>query len=290
MRINGSTKVYGVIGNPISHSLSPMMQNLYLERTGLDGVYAAFRVEEEQLGAMISGAAAMHLAGINVTVPHKQKVMDYLKEIDASAKAIGAVNTLVPIKGGFKGYNTDAEGLKRAIQEAGIRIRGQNCILLGAGGAAKAAAYVLAREGAKIIYVLNRSRERAELLAEEINRLFDRKVMIALALTEHDQIPLDAYLAVQTTSAGMYPNVDQAPIEDPAFYQKVRTAVDIVYTPAETRFMKYVKAAGGKAVGGLDMLIYQGLIAFELWNPGVSVDTETIETAKKQMRQLLEGN
>ncbi|MBT9776301.1 shikimate dehydrogenase [Clostridium sp. MCC353] len=288
--INGKTKVCGVIANPVEHSMSPAMQNLYAERTGVDFAYLPFRVEEKELEAAVKGAYALNLVGLNVTVPHKQAVMKYLSEIDEDAAAIGAVNTLVRMEGGFKGYNTDAAGLLRAMKKAGISVNGEECILIGAGGAAKAAAYLLAKEGASVIYVLNRSVERAVELAGYINGLNGRKVMIPLAITDYNKIPAGSYVAVQSTSVGMYPNVDGAPVEDEAFYKKIHTGIDIVYTPMETKFMKYVKAAGGKAVNGLDMLLYQGIIAYELWNPDAPVDEDTACEAKKLMMNLLRQN
>ena len=288
--INGKTKVCGVIANPVEHSMSPAMHNLYAERTGVDLAYLPFRVEEKELEAAVKGAYALNLAGLNVTVPHKQAVMKYLVEIDADAAAIGAVNTLVRTEGGFKGYNTDAAGLLRAMKKAGVSVKGEDCILIGAGGAAKAAAYLLAKEGANVIYVLNRSVERAEKLAGYINGLNGRKVMIPLAISDYGKIPAGSYVAVQSTSVGMYPNVDAAPVEDGEFYKKIHTGIDIVYTPMETKFMKYVKEAGGKAVNGLDMLLYQGIIAYELWNPDAPVDEDTACEAKTLMMNLLGQN
>lgn len=285
--INGKTNVCGVIANPVEHSMSPAMQNLYAKRTGVDFAYLPFKVKEEELEAAIKGAYALNLVGLNVTVPHKQAVMKYLVEIDKDAAAIGAVNTLVRTEGGYKGYNTDAAGLLRAMKQSDISIKGEDCILIGAGGAAKAAAYLLAKEGANVIYVLNRSAERAEELAGYINRLSGRTVMIPMAITDYGRIPDGSYLAVQSTSVGMHPNVDAAPIEDREFYQKIHTGLDIIYTPMETKFMKYVKEAGGKAVNGLDMLLYQGIIAYELWNPDALVDEDTAREAKALMMERL---
>ena len=237
----------------------------------------------------VKGAYALNFTGMNVTVPHKQEVMKYLVDIDEDAKAIGAVNTLVRTDGGYKGYNTDAAGLKRAMTEAGIEIRDRTCILFGAGGAARAAACVLAKEGASVIYVLNRSLEKAEALSEIVNDRFGRRVMLPMALDDYGRLECSSCLAVQTTSVGMHPNVDHAPVEDAEFYKKIDTAVDIVYTPMETKFMKYVRAAGGKAVGGLDMLIYQGVIAYELWNPETVFTREMIDGARVLMREELEA-
>lgn len=287
--ISGKSKVCGVMAYPVEHSMSPLMHNYYSEKTGTDLVYVPFKVEPGRVEEAVKGAYALNFTGMNVTVPHKQEVMKYLVDIDEDAKAIGAVNTLVRTDGGYKGYNTDAAGLKRAMTEAGIEIRDCTCILFGAGGAARAAACVLAKEGASVIYVLNRSLEKAEALSEIVNERFGRRIMLPMALDDYGKLECSSCLAVQTTSVGMHPNVDHAPVEDAEFYKKIDTAVDIVYTPMETKFMKYVRAAGGKAVGGLDMLIYQGVIAYELWNPETVFTREMIDGARVLMREELEA-
>lgn len=289
MRISGKGKVCGIMANPVEHSMSPLMQNFYAERTGVDFAYVPFKVQDEDVEAAVKGAYALNLTGMNVTVPHKQHVMPYLKEIDEDARAIGAVNTLVRQVGGFKGYNTDAAGLLRAMAEENITAGGWDCILIGAGGAAKAAAYVLAKEGARVIYVLNRNRDRAKELAEEINSRFGKKIMADMALEDYKKLPRTTYLAVQCTSVGMYPRSDRAPIDDPDFYEMIHTGVDIIYTPMETCFMQYVKAAGGKTMNGLTMLLYQGIEAFEKWNPGITVGKDVIEEAKELMIAQLKG-
>ncbi|MEG1575560.1 MAG: shikimate dehydrogenase, partial [Clostridium sp.] len=168
MITDGKTQVCGIIANPVEHSMSPLLQNLYAERTGINVRYVPFKVEESDVKAAIKGAFALNIRGLNVTVPHKQRVMPYLTEIDEEAEAVGAVNTLVRTETGYKGYNTDVQGLLRTVSEAGIKLLGRNCILIGAGGAAKAAAYMMAKEGATSIYLLNRSVSKAEDLATYI--------------------------------------------------------------------------------------------------------------------------
>ena len=287
--MNGKTRVCGVIGCPVEHSMSPQMHNFYADRTGLNLAYVPFRVEPQAVGDAVKGAYALNLLGLNVTVPHKQRVMEYLVEIDEDARAIGAVNTLVRMEGGYKGYNTDAAGLKRAMDRAGIAIRGQRCLLLGAGGAAKAAAYLLAREGADEVFLLNRNLERAAQLADCVNGLTGRDVIRPMALADYGRLPGTGrdFLCIQSTSVGMHPHVEDVIIDNPRFYEMIHTGVDIVYTPARTRFMKMVEEAGGRAVNGLDMLIYQGVIAYELWNPQVKVDSAAIETAKQMIEDYL---
>lgn len=286
--ISGKAKVCGIMAYPVEHSLSPAMHNFYAGQMGIDFAYVPFKVPKESVEAAVRGAYALNLTGMNVTVPHKQRVIPCLKELDEAAEAIGAVNTLVRVEGGYKGYNTDAPGLLRSMTEAGMDIEGKDCLLIGAGGAAKAAAFVLGSQRAASVMILNRSPERARSLAEEMNRRFGREFMTAMALADYRKVPDRPYLAIQTTSVGMHPDVDRAPVEDKAFYKNIRNAVEIIYTPAKTRFMSLVEEAGGRAVNGLDMLIYQGIQAFELWNPDRKVPDEVISRARQMMRKELE--
>lgn len=287
--ITGHAMVCGVIGNPVGHSLSPLMHNYYGQALGLDYLYVPCHVENDQVGQAVAGAFSLGFTGLNVTVPHKQRVMPYLIDLDDSAQSIGAVNTLVRCENGYKGYNTDADGLGRAMTEHGMKIGGRHCILLGAGGAAKAAAYLLMREKAETVTILNRSIEKAQILADEMNKKAGKTLMRALPLEQWRQLEGDSYLAVQTTSVGMHPNEGRAVIEDLSFYEKISQAVDAVYMPSKTRFMEYVEAAGGQAVNGLDMLIYQGIAAFELWNPQVKVPKEVVEKVRQMMEEQLHG-
>ena len=287
--IDGKTRVCGIMANPVEHSYSPMMQNFFAGATGVNLAYVPLKVESGMVEEAVKGAYAMNLLGMNVTVPYKQQVMPFLKEIDEGAAAIGAVNTLVRMEGGYKGYNTDAPGLYRAMAEEGISIEGEECILLGAGGAGKAAAYTLGVHGAKRVYLLNRNRERAVSLAEEMNGKFGREVFFPMGLEEYGNIPEGSYLCIQSTSVGMAPKTEEAPIEDETFYRKIHTGFDIVYTPFETRFMKLVKQAGGRAYNGLSMLIYQGVIANELWNPAVKVSPAAVKEIRCRMEEKLAG-
>lgn len=288
--ISGKAMVCGVIGNPVGHSLSPLMHNYFAEALNLDYIYVPCNVPDEEVGTAVKGIYSLGFQGINVTVPHKQRVMEHLSEISDAARSIGAVNTLVRTEGGYKGYNTDADGLYRAISSQGIDVKGQDCLMIGAGGAAKAVAYMLMSHGAASVVVLNRTVEKAQALADQLNRQFGRETIKAMELSSWDKLEKDSYLAIQTTSVGMYPKTDAAPIEDQEFYKKIHMAVDIIYTPARTKFMEYVEKAGGRAINGLDMLIYQGIIAFELWNPQVHVPDEVVrEVRQRMLAQLAKG-
>ena len=285
MQINGLTKTCGVIGNPVEHTLSPIIHNHLAELTGVNMVYVPFRVEEALLGDAVTGAHGLGIQGLNVTVPHKEKVIPYLKEIDGLAKKIGAVNTLVSCEAGYKGYNTDMPGLYRAMLSDGIRVDGEQVLILGAGGVARAVAVMLADKADKI-YILNRTYEKAVTIADEVNGYAGRDVAEAMELTGYDKLPQRKYLAVQATNIGMYPHTSEAVITDKAFYEKIHTAYDLIYNPGETRFMKLVREAGGKAYNGLKMLLYQGIIAYELWND-ISVSDVQAEEIYEKLKEKL---
>ena len=271
--------------------MSPLMHNFYARRTGKDLVYVPFHVNRGTVEMAVKGAFALNIQGINVTVPHKQDVMKCLEAIDEDALAIGAVNTLVRTEHGYKGYNTDGAGLKRVMDEAGISLQEKNVSAEG-GRRRRSCLYPLKVRKA-VVYILNRSLEKAAALADYINGLAGREVLIPLKLEEYGQIPQNekGYLAVQSTSVGMHPHTEDVIIEDNGLFMfGIHTAVDIVYTPSCTKFMKMVQETGGKAINGLDMLLYQGLIAYELWNPDVKVDKDTIDTVREMILDHLHGN
>ena len=270
MKIDGRTRTCGLIGNPVEHTLSPIIHNTLAEMFGHNLVYVPFPVETGRLGAAVEGAAALQLLGLNVTVPYKSEVIPFLQEVDPLAAAIGAVNTLVSINGGYKGYNTDMEGLYRAMETEGIRIDGEEILLLGAGGVSRAVAYLCAVKGAERVYLLNRTLDKAERVAKEVNDAAGRQVIVPMALSAYNSLPDKRFLAIQGTSVGMYPNVSDVLIREDDFYNRIHTGFDLIYTPWETTFMKGVKEHGGYACNGLKMLLYQGIIAYELWN-GVEV-------------------
>lgn len=286
MEINGRTRTCGLIGNPVEHTLSPVIHNTLAQRFGHNLVYVPFPVEPGRLGEAVAGASALKLLGLNVTVPYKGEVIPFLREVDALAAAIGAVNTLVTVPGGFKGYNTDMEGLYRAMMTEDIQITDEEIILLGAGGASRAVAYLCAVKGAKKVYLLNRTEEKAQKVAEEVNRSVKRQVIFPMALSDFGSLPDRKFLAIQGTSVGLAPYVNDVVIDDAKFYEKVHTGFDLIYSPWETKFMKLVKENGGHAYNGLKMLLYQGIIAYELWNK-VKVSKEDADVIYGKLRECL---
>lgn len=285
MKTNGRTRTCGLIGNPVEHTLSPVIHNTLAEIFSHNLIYVPFCVETERVEEAVKGAYALNLLGCNVTVPYKSAVIPYLKEIDPMAEKIGAVNTLVRTEDGFKGYNTDLPGLYRAMVSDGVKIEGEQVLVLGAGGVARAAAMLMAEKGAKRIVIINRTIEKAEALAAEIANYYPEVILEAAGLNDLSGFTeKHAYLAIQATNIGMYPKCDETLIDNPEFYESIHTGYDMIFNPADTRFMQLVKQSGGKAYNGLKMLLYQGIIAYELWNE-VQVSDTCAEKIYEKMRQ-----
>jgi len=281
--IDGHTRTCGLIGNPVEHTLSPLIHNTLAKQLNHNLVYVPFHVEEGQVHQAVDGAFALNILGLNVTVPYKSQVMDSLVQIDDLAQKIGAVNTLVRCEKGYKGYNTDMPGLYRALASEKIKLEGQEVILLGAGGAARAVAFMCASKNVKRVYLLNRSVEKAKAVADEVNAKSGRECIYPMALENYNELPDQKFLAIQATSVGLHPNVEHAVIEDQAFYQRIHTGYDLIYKPRDTRFMQLVRENGGCAFHGLKMLLYQGIIAYELWN-----DVSVSESMAAQVYKALE--
>lgn len=283
---DGHTRTCGLIGSPVAHTQSPMIQNHMAQTTGQNLVYLPFPVAHGDLGAAVHGALAMDFLGLNVTVPYKSDVIAFLAEIDPLAERIGAVNTLVRCEGGFKGYNTDMPGLYRAMQQEGVEIAGRTVVILGAGGVARAVAVMLLDRGAEGVYILNRTVDKAAAVAEEVNQMAGRPFAKAYALTDYERIPGENWLVIQATSVGMHPHVEDVVIEDSAFYRHVEIGYDLIFNPGVTRFMRLTKEAGGRIYNGARMLVYQGIIAFELWT-GTSIGQEMADELCEMMAQAL---
>ncbi|MGN0325206.1 MAG: shikimate dehydrogenase [Lachnospiraceae bacterium] len=293
--IDGTTKLLGLLGNPVEHSVSPVLHGTLASMHQDNYAYLAFKVEEERLGDAVNGAFALGAAGLNVTVPYKKAVMQYLCEIDKKAEVIGAVNTLVRTETGYKGYNTDMPGLFRAMNYDGITLDGKNVVVIGAGGVANAVLGMLFEAKVKSILVLNRTKERAEVLVERFKAAYkDADILVRTASYDEDYLSImdemnpseGGWIAIQATSVGMSPVIEAAAIENTAFYRKVETGYDLIFNPYETKFMRLVKEQGGKSFNGLRMLLFQGIYAYELWN-GISIPDEWAEPVLDQMKEAM---
>lgn len=255
MTIDGRTRVAGIIGWPVEHSLSPAMHNAAFRELGLNWIYAAFPVDPERVGEAVRGLAAAGCAGLNVTIPHKQAVIAHCSQVSDAVAAIGAANTLVPDgAGGFRADNTDAAGFLRALDEqAPLDVAGRDALVIGAGGAARAVVFALRSRGARV-RVANRTPARAAELGDPVP-------FVAQAL---ETVAAQSALVVNTTSLGLHG--DQVPPELPlAGLGRHQVVADIVYRPGGTPWLAAVAARGARTVDGLGMLLHQGAAAFEQW-------------------------
>ena len=277
MTISGKTKVCGVIGDPIGHTLSPVIHNAAFNHLKLDFVFLAFEVKADDLEFAINGMQGLGIRGLNVTMPHKIAITRYLDEADSTVKFLGSANTILNDDGKLSGFNTDGVGALQALRENGVNPTGKNVVLLGAGGAAKAIAYSLSKE-AETLYILNRTPEKAAVLADALNRMSSNKVVGNLLSPSTIQASLqNADVLINTTSVGMYPAVGNSLVA-PQWLKPNLTVMDAVYNPVETKLAKDAKAAGAKVISGIEMLIYQGAASFNIWT-GHTAPVEVMQTA-----------
>ncbi|MDQ0416207.1 shikimate dehydrogenase [Croceifilum oryzae] len=252
----------GLIGDPVGHSRSPQMMRAAFAHMGLDASYEAITVSKEALYLDLGQDPVGDWDGFNVTIPHKIGIMDLVDDLDESARTIGAVNTVVVRDRKRIGYNTDGVGYLRSLeQETGISVDGQSVVILGAGGAARAVATILAKEGVSQIQILNRTHSRAEELASRLGRWTTAK---ACSLEDGKKAISQATLLINTTSIGMYPNVDQLPIPEEWISPHLLVS-DLIYNPKETLLIQKARQKGCEVHYGLGMLVHQAAYALELW-------------------------
>jgi len=283
MDISGKTKICGLIGDPVEHTMSPAMHNAAYQKLGLDYIYLPFRVKPEQLAQAVDGLRALNVRGFNVTIPHKVSVIPLLDGLDPLAEKIGAVNTVVNNDGELRGYNTDSAGFLKALLENGIEPEGKKIVVLGAGGASRAITYALAGKGAQLT-VLNRQLELdwAEDIARLIHKDLDKEVMV-MELGRLAEALEGADILVNATSVGMSPAVEESPV--PAQLLRPGLVVfDIVYNPIITRLLRDAGLAGARTIGGVDMLAWQGALAFEKWTG----QTAPVDLMRQEAVKILE--
>ena len=272
--VNGKTKVLGVIGDPIEHTFSPAMHNAGLKALDLNYIYLPFHVKADGLSNAIEGAKSLGIEGLNVTIPHKRQVIGCLDEVDPIANMIGAVNTIKFIYGDngeilTKGYNTDAYGCLRAIEEK-ASVKDKKITIAGAGGASRAIAFQMANSNIKELSILNRNFKKAQSLADDIKNSLNELDKGDLNINAYEMGSLKTELDssdifIDTTPIGMYPHVDDKAIASADMMHEDLVVNDIVYTPMETSLIKEAKKANAQVVYGYKMLLYQGIRSFEIW-------------------------
>jgi shikimate dehydrogenase len=276
MIIDQKTELYGVVGNPIGHSLSPTMHNAAFSASGKNAVYLGF--ETRDIDGCIRGIRALGIRGVSVTIPHKSAVISLLDEVDGLAKRIGAVNTVANSEGHLVGYNTDAVGALKAL-EGKIELPGKTCLIIGAGGAARAIGFILRDHGVHLT-ISNRSTGRGENLARSLGCSF---------VPLREVVDIQADLLIQATPVGMYPHEDQCIISRHVLKEGM-VVMDIIYNRLETGLMKIAKARGCLAINGLGMFIHQGAEQFRLWT-GLDAPLRAMTRAvEKALGGINEGN
>lgn len=279
-------KVVGLIGYPLGHSVSPAMHNAAFREMGLDYEYVPFEINPSELSEAVNGFRALHIAGFNVTVPHKETIVPLLNEVTELARIIGAVNTVENQDGRLIGYNTDGPGFIESLSEdCGFKVKGKNAVILGGGGASRAVAVMLAETGVKSIVITDVFEDKGETLAQYINSYFEVNCLFAkpdspalLKAIEKCQ------LLVNATPIGTHPKVNDSPLPDKVKLNKAALVYDLVYNPAETKLLKTAKAAGCKTCSGLGMLVRQGALAFALFT-GEEPPFETMwDAARRSLR------
>jgi len=264
LMIKGTTKIFGVIGFPIEHTVSPAIHNAAFAALRLDCIYLPFAVRPENLGRAIAGLSSLGIIGINVTIPHKETVIAYLDEVSEEARRIGAVNTVVIKRGKLIGYNTDGKGFVQALKEEGkINIQGKRIVIFGAGGAGRAVAVQSGLEGAGELIIFDKEEERAKRLATDIRKDIPQ---LCTRVVSRDEIKSNlnkADILINATPVGM--NAGDKLIINPEWLLPRTLVFDLVYNPQETRLIQASRERGCSVVGGLGMLIHQGALSFELW-------------------------
>jgi shikimate dehydrogenase len=280
--ISGSTRLYGIIGHPVEHSLSPLMQTYAFQYHGLNSLYVPFPVAPARLTQAVTGAVALGIHGFNVTIPHKEHILSILDDLSEEAQFVGAVNTVDIREGRTIGYNTDGSGFLQPLQARNIPWLDTTVCILGAGGAARAITMALLQQGCPSLTVVNRTPERGERLVDALRAQFPHGNIHFRPLSQAAQAARASTLVVNATAVGLH---DDAPplLPDTSFHAK-QIVYDIVYRPLYSTLLRTAQHCGATVVPGIDMLIGQGAEAFRLWTG----HTFPVESVRRLLQPLIE--
>jgi shikimate dehydrogenase len=277
-QIDSDTLLYCIFGNPVRHSLSPVIHNLSFKNKEINAVYLAF--EPESIGDSIKAMRSLGISGASVTIPFKVDAMNYLDELDPLAENIGSINTIHNIRGKLKGYNTDGYGAVTSLRENGVTIEGSGFLIIGNGGSARSIGFTLLQEGGKVV-LAGRNRDRIEALRDDLKKTAPEVESVLLDDLDTAIMKNNAVI-INTTPIGMHPDTDSLPLREDLI-RKEHTVFDIVYSPENTRLLETASVKGCRTVRGLDMLINQGVKQFEIWTG----ETAPVELIKKELKKLL---
>lgn len=287
-----NTKIIGIIGHPIKHSFSPYLHNKAFEKSNLDYVYLPFNVPGQNLGAALKGMVALGIQGFNVTLPHKEKIIDFLSDVSEEAGVIGAVNTIVNENGILHGFNTDVHGVMETLNPYKDDIAGQEISVIGAGGAARSVIYTLIRHyKVRRINIINRTLQTAESLKD-----YFQSKMLFNAIKTYELLPPDltrifrkSKLIINSTSIGMFPEIDDSATTIAKSFKEGQIVFDVVYNPVKTRFLKLAEEQGATTLSGLTMFIEQGVKSFELWTGEPFPRENFLDEIKKELAEFVEN-
>lgn len=276
--VDHNTKIVGIIGHPIKHSFSPMMHNLTFQNQKLNFIYLPFDVPTSHLNEALKCMRVLGIKGFNVTLPHKEKIIQYMDHVSEEASTVGAVNTVVNEGNQLFGYNTDINGIVETLNPYLDRITKSTVSVIGAGGAARSVIYALIRNfKVEKINLINRTLERSDSIKDyfKAKMHFDEISNYELMAKENVEIFQSSNLIINTTSIGMLPNVDDTPTDFDAAFNNSQIVFDLVYNPIKTKFLKLAESKGATVLDGLKMFVVQGAKSFELWT-GEIMNVESI--------------
>jgi shikimate dehydrogenase len=285
--ITGTTRVLGVIGWPVEHSLSPPMHNAALRHLGLDWVYVPFAVPPDRVAEAAAGVRGLGLVGLNVTIPHKAAVLPYLDEAAPEVWLLGACNTLVNQEGHLRGENTDVAGFRRSVEESGRSLERRRVVVIGAGGSARAVALAALQAAAVEVTVVNRGLARAEELVALLAPVAGPTPLRALALSDPETpgAVREAEILVDCTSVGMYPRHEVPPVVPGEWLHSGQLVCDLTYNPRRTSLLRAAVAAGAEPLEGTGMLVHQGALSLEYWTGKPA----PVEVMRKALLKALEA-
>ena len=275
--INGNTKIVGVFGFPVSHTMSPLLQNTMSKHFNENIVYVPFEVDPDKLEDAVKGIKALGAMGFNVTIPHKESIKRHLNWISPEVVAAGSVNTVKIVDGMLKGYSTDGRGFTESLyMETGLRVQYKTICVFGAGGSTRSIVYQCAIEGANEICIINRTLEKAESIAQKISTISDC-LCIALPANSDDAKTFieKSDIIINTSAMGMKPYEDLSPLSNDIKLSEEQIVYDIVYTPRKTNLIKQAELAGCMAINGMGMLFMQGVFSYEIWT-GLFPDKDSL--------------
>jgi len=295
-RVDGRTKLTGLIGNPVEHTVSPVIHNSLFSYLGINGVDLPLKTEATQLEAAVRGLAALGFTGFNVTIPYKEAICGLLDEADEEVKLLGTANTVRIRDGRLYGYNTDGTGFVTAFKkQTGTDFSGKKVCILGAGGTARTLAVKVVQEGAGRVCIINRTVSKAEVTAGYINNRLSagsglrEPVFTLMPGTERAREILNSFdIIINTTSVGMFPNTDASPVEDDVEFLSKPIVYDVIYNPAETRFLAAARQKGCRVFNGAGMLLWQGIRAFEIWME-ISVPDDVLQDLSASFLKCMEA-